>query len=333
MTSNAESPGRFPNRAMRPPETVQGPLPLTPADIGKVNHVFSEAFTDRYQRDGLSGVRVPPLNPAIWKFAIAAAGEGAMQWRDGAGQVVAFNLVHACGSEGWMGPLAVRPGRQGEGIGAQIVETGIRWLRRSGARVIGLETMPRTVENIGFYSRLGFRPEHLTVSMTKDFSGPSSAPGGTLLSRVATEGALQSCRGLTQAVAPGLDFSREIALTRDFGIGDTTMVEDGRGLAGFALWHSAPLAEGKPDDELRVLKLIARDNSSFRRVLQAVETAGWSRGVRRIAIRCQTAYREAYGSLLDAGYRVHWTDLRMTLNGMAEPVTADGAVVFSNWEI
>lgn len=318
---------------MRQPEAVQGPLPLTPEDIGKVNQVFSEAFTDRYQRDGLSGVRVPPLNPAIWKFAIASAGTGAMQWRDGSGQVVAFNLAHRCGSEGWMGPLAVRPGRQGEGIGALIVETGIQWLRDAGARVIGLETMPRTVENIGFYSRLGFRPEHLTVSMTKDLT---SAPGdavGSLLSRVAGEDAMRSCGRLIEAIVPGLDFTREMTLTRDQYLGDTTLVEDGAGLAGFALWHSAPLAEAKPDDEVRVLKLVARDGASFGRVLRAIETAGWSRGARRIAIRCQTAYREAYGVLLETGYRVHWTDLRMTLDGMAEARTSDGAVVFSNWEI
>jgi hypothetical protein len=192
--------------------------------------------------------------------------------------------------------------------------------------------MLRTVENIGFYSRLGFRPEHLTVSMTKDLTTAPPGAGGSLLSRTGG-GGMESCRRLTEMVTPGLDFSREVVLTRDHSLGDTTLVEDSRGLAGFAVWHSAPLAEGKPDDEIRVLKLVARDNRSFRSVLRAVEGAGWSRGIRRIAIRCQTAYREAYGSLLETGYRVHWTDLRMTLDGMAEPPKPDGAVVFSNWEI
>jgi GNAT superfamily N-acetyltransferase len=316
---------------MRRPERVEGPLPLTPEDIGRVNQLFSEAFTDRYQRDGLSGVRVPPLNPAIWKFAIAAAGPGAMQWRDTAGQVVAFNLVHHCGAEGWMGPLAVRPGRQGEGIGALIVETGVRWLRESGARVIGLETMPRTVENIGFYSRLGFRPGYLTVSVTKDLERAPAGEPGLPLSGGDGRG-IGECAGLTGAVAPGLDFSKEIALTRELGLGDTTLVRDGDGLAGFALWHSAPLAEGKPEDELRVLKLVARDSPAFRSLLGRLEATAWAAGARRIGIRCQTAYRDAYGALLEGGYRVHWTDLRMTLDG-SEYCPGGGAVVFSNWEI
>ncbi len=315
------------------PERVVGPEPLRPDTIAQVNQVFTEAFTDRYQRDGLSGVRVPPLNPAIWKFAIQAAGAGAMQWRDGSGQVIAFNLAHHCGSEGWMGPLAVRPGRQGEGIGGLIVETGIRWLRESGAQVIGLETMPRTVENIGFYSRLGFRPGYLTVSLTRDLQhAPQGAEGAGLLSVGEAAASVAACRALTERVMPGLDFSREIGLTRELGLGDTTLLHRKDGLAGFALWHSASLAEGKAEDEVRVLKLVAREGAAFRELIRAVEAAGWARGARRVAIRCQTAYREAYGALLELGYRVHWTDLRMTLDG-AEQETGNGAVVFSNWEI
>jgi hypothetical protein len=47
----------------------------------------------------------------------------------------------------------------------------------------------------------------------------------------------------------------------------------------------------------------------------------------------QTAHRTAYTALLETGYRVHWTDLRMTLDGHDEVVPADGGIVFSNWEI
>src|ERR1700709_1135766 len=128
---------------------VIGPVRATIADIDPLNRVFSDAFTERYRRDGLSGVRVPFLNPAVWQFAIDDAGEGAMLWRDGRGEIVAFNMVHRSGSEGWMGPLAVRTDRQGQGHGQRIVRAGAEWLAAEGARTIGLETMPRTIENIG----------------------------------------------------------------------------------------------------------------------------------------------------------------------------------------
>jgi len=313
------------------PERLRAPERAVPEDIERINRVFSEAFTDRYQRDGLSGVRVPPLNPAIWRFAMAGAADGALVWRDGSKQLVAFNMVHRSGTEGWMGPLAVRPDRQGEGIGRTIVEEGIRRLETAGARVIGLETMPRTIENIGFYSGLGFRPGHLTVSMGRDLAGPGTS-AATLLTQVDLGPGVRSCRMLTEAAAPGVDFSREIELTLEHRLGDVTLLSENGRLAAYALWHVAPLAEGRAADEVRVLKLVARDLPFFRRLVSAVECDAWTAGARRIAIRCQSAYRAAYGALVEAGYRVHWTDLRMTLEGKGD-IPAGESIVFSNWEI
>src|SRR5690606_23501347 len=141
---------------LRPDRGIHGPERPTLRDIDALNRVFSESFTDRYARDGLTGVRVPHLNPLVWRYAIEDAGDGAMIWRDDDGTIAGFNMVHRSGTEGWMGPIAVRPELQGERLGTAMVRAGISWLEGQGARTIGLETMPRTVENIGFYSRLGF---------------------------------------------------------------------------------------------------------------------------------------------------------------------------------
>jgi hypothetical protein len=55
-------------------------------------------------------------------------------------------------------------------------------------------------------------------------------------------------------------------------------------------------------------------------------------GIRRVAFRCQTAFEPAFRRLVERGYRVRWTDLRMTYQGHAERHPARG-VLFSNWEI
>src|SRR5207249_4273927 len=119
-------------RAWLPDRQVYGPEPAGERDTEGLNKVFADAFTDRYRRD---------------------AGAGAMLWRDEAGHVVAFNIAHRSGREGWMGPLAVRPDRQGAGLGKTIVRTAVDWLLEQEVATLGLETMPRTVENIGFYAR------------------------------------------------------------------------------------------------------------------------------------------------------------------------------------
>lgn len=315
----------------RPDRQLAGPQRAELKDVDALNRVFSDAFTDRYSRDGMSGVRVPFLNPAIWRYAFEDAGDGALLWRDGQGQICAFNMVHQSGHEGWMGPLAVRPDRQGEGLGRIIVETGIAWLRARGAATIGLETMPRTVENIGFYSRLGFVPGHLTVTVCRE---TVRAEGGAAAPRLSAAGdaALGECRALTAALVPGLDFTRELAITLALGLGDVTLVRERGRLVAFALWHGAPLAAGRPRDELRVLKLVAESAGAAERLLDALEQAAAAEKTRRVAIRCQTAHGAFYRRLVQRGYRVHWTDLRMTLADAPERHPVHG-LVLSNWEI
>jgi GNAT superfamily N-acetyltransferase len=317
----------------RPDRSLRGPDRPTLRDIEPLNRVFADAFTDRYSRDGLVGVRVPHLNTLVWRYALEDAGAGAMIWRDADGQLVAFNMVHQSGVEGWMGPLAVRPDRQGEGLGSTMVRLGIEWLRGQGATTIGLETMPRTVENIGFYSRLGLVPGHLTVTLVHDVPRRAGAHP-ELLSAAGHQAAarLEECRELTQELMPGVDFSREISLTRDLAIGDTTLVRDGGELLAFALWHSTPLAAGRPKDEVRVLKLVARSPAAFDRLLDALHGTAAGERVGRIAIRCQSEYADAYLRLVEAGYRVHWTDLRMLLRDYPQAPARKG-IVLSNWEI
>src|SRR5256885_1722885 len=207
-------------RAWLPEQQVYGPEPATERDVAGLNRVFADAFTDRYRRDGLVGVRVPYLNPQVWRYALLDAGAGSMLWRDESGHIVAFNIAHRSGTEGWMGPLAVRPDRQGGGVGKTIVRTAVDWLLEHRGRTPGLATLPPT----------------------------------------------------------------------------------------------------------------ARDVATFDAAIAATEAAAARLGIRRVAIRCQTRYDEAFRRLVARGYRVRWTDLRMTYEGYPEPHPTEG-VLFSNWEI
>jgi GNAT superfamily N-acetyltransferase len=321
---------------LQPERMIVGPRPATESDVDALNRVFSEAFTDRYRRDGLVGVRVPRLHRDIWRYAINDAGQGAMLWYDDNDEVAAFNIAHRSGTEGWMGPLAVRTDRQGLGAGRVIVEAAMEWLRERGVTTLGLETMPRTVENIGFYGQLGFLPGPLTITMTGDASrrrvGGEYRRLGSLPADQRRE-LVERCRECLDRAAPGYDFGREIELTAELGIGDTVVIDGDADVAGFALWHSAPLAEGRRPEELRVLKLFADSVEAFVRLLVVLEACAAGERVRRVAIRCQSAYPGAYRALLARGYRVRWTDLRMTLERYPEARPPGDQIVFSNWEI
>ena len=320
----------------RPDRGVSGPFPVSEQDIVQLNRIFSDAFTDRYRRDGMVGVRVPALNARIWRYALRDAGEGAMVWRDEDDELVAFNVAHHSGAEGWMGPLAVRPDRQGLGVGGAIVRSAIDWLQSQGVTTLGLETMPRTVDNIGFYARMGFVPGHLTVTLSGDVTGRPPRERGTRASRLdPAERAvlLARCRDRLEVSAPGYDFTREHELTHDLEIGDTVVVEHDGEVTGFALWHSAPLAEARTTDELRVLKLFAGSPRALVALVRAVEGCAVTLGIRRVAIRCQSGFGGAFAALIERGYQVKWTDLRMTLEDYPEARLPDGETLFSNWEI
>ena len=321
---------------LRPDDRAVSPETIDERDIPALNHLFTDAFTDRYRRDGLAGIRVPPLSAVVWSYAIRLAGEGAMVWRDERGDIVAFNLAHQSGAEGWMGPLAVRPDRQGAGLGRTIVETAITRLRSAGVTTLGLETMPRTIENIGFYSRLGFVPGSLTITVGREVSQRLSGTAPLRLSDVEPHERrmlMRACRECVARGAPGYDFTREMALTNELELGDTVIVERNGTVEGFGLWHSAPLAEGRSMDEVRLLKLYASSPPVFLDLIRAVERCAATLRIRRVAVRLQGRFVQAYETLIARGYDVRWTDLRMTLSGYPEPALAPGEVVLSNWEI
>lgn len=312
---------------------LEGPFPILRGDVAPLNEVFSDAFTDRYRRDGMVGVRVPHLNPIVWRYAIDDAGDGAMLWRGENGEIAGFNIAHMSGVEGWMGPLAVRPEAQGSGVGKIIVRSGIEWLRERGARVIGLETMPRTMDNIGFYSALGFEPQRLTITLTVEAVGQQRP--ARLLGRLNSgdhHAAMAAIAELTTRVQPDYDFSREIELTESLSLGDTVLLEKKGRLAGFALCHSAPLVEGRARDELRVLKMVLADEADMDEMMVLVADFARRSGTRAASVRVQGGYADAYRRLIDAGARVRWTDLRMTVAGFEERQPARG-MVLSNWEI
>jgi GNAT superfamily N-acetyltransferase len=323
-------------RMWRPERAAHGPLPVTDRDVPALNRLFADSFTDRYRRDGLVGVRVPFLNEAIWRYAIKDAGAGAMIWRDEGERLVAFNIAHVSGTEGWMGPLCVRPDRQLGGLGKEIVLSAVEWLKAQGAQTIGLETMPRTVDNIGFYSRLGFVPGHVTLTLTSETGARGRRDLEVLslgrLPAKARDERLAEIAGLVGTLAPGYDFSREIELSLELGLGDVVLYDREGVLAGFALCHAAPLAEGSSRDEVRALKLAAIDGSAFTHVVDLAAAWAHRQQARRFALRCQTAYADAYGALIQKGFRVRWSDLRMSLTGYPEQRPEVG-LVWSNWEI
>ena len=114
-----------------------------------IAQVITSAFAGRRYSNGREAEVAARLRDALdleasWVAATAA---------DEIIGYVAFSMVRIDGEEcGWfgIGPVAVVPERQGEGIGSALVETGLAVLQAEGAAGCVVLGDP------GFYSRFGF---------------------------------------------------------------------------------------------------------------------------------------------------------------------------------
>ena len=73
-----------------------------------------------------------------------------------------------------------------------------------------------------------------------------------------------------------------------------------------------------------MLKLVAASSVAFERLIHALQLSAANERVTRIAIRCQTEFSATYLRLIELGYRVHWTDLRMLLQGYPQRLPSPG---------
>src|SRR5204862_2694441 len=124
------------------------------------------------------------------------------------------------------------------------------------------------------------------------------------LSTQSRDDVLAECRALVERLLPGYDYTREITLTHELALGDTVLLYDGDTLIGVALAHTAPLVEGRAREELRVLKLVLADEARFVDMVRAITDFARSRGTRRIALRVQGEFLDAYRRVISLGCHV-----------------------------
>ena len=122
----------------------------TPRDLGAIRDVNIVAFADRPFSRQTEHLIVEALRAAeALELSLVAEVDGEV-----VGHIAfsAASIGHT--SEGWflLGPVAVCPEHQGEGVGRALVESGLAALRSRGARGCALVGDP------AFYRRFGFQP-------------------------------------------------------------------------------------------------------------------------------------------------------------------------------
>jgi len=102
-------------------------------------------------------------------------------------KVLKVNFIHIWGSFAWFGPFGVHPEYQGKGIGKVLINHTIKILKVDyKVSTIGLNTMPESQYNVGFYMSLGFTPLKLSLNLKKqlDFYNPISISSNYNVSQI-----------------------------------------------------------------------------------------------------------------------------------------------------
>lgn len=114
-----------------------------PADTAAVRDVNRRAFGQDQEANIVDALRA---NDAVLVSLVAESAGGVV------GHILFSPLVVAGVPGGALGPMAVLPDMQRQGIGTRLVEAGLEHLRRNGCPFVGVVGHP------SFYPRFGFRP-------------------------------------------------------------------------------------------------------------------------------------------------------------------------------
>lgn len=129
--------------------------PEQPDDEVAISSLITTAFVGAEHSNGTEAEIVERLRGAsALTLSLVASDEGTVVGH------VAFSPVTIDDRDyGWfgLGPVAVAPHRQGEGIGASLVEQGLRRLRAQGANGCVVLGEPE------YYARFGFRPDERLI--------------------------------------------------------------------------------------------------------------------------------------------------------------------------
>jgi len=308
------------------------------SDLPAVNRILAKAFTAARLSDGFKTPRVPLCHLSFLEMYLAVFPNGCLAI-DHQNGLVGYAFSRLWGEVAWIGPVSVIPAHQGKKLGQQLMVKSIETLQRAGARVIGLETMPRSVHNIGFYTKLGFLPQNLTVDLIqavpRRLEEPFPADDQVVCYNHADPAARASLLAATETLArrldPHLSIRPEIEVTHQFDYGDTIFVRRGREVLACFIVHNKTYSADEAPHFMKIVVSLMDASLSVSEILPQLFAFAGREALGTISFRTPTRYLRAYSELVAAGFKVFHSDLRMTLEGYEE-IADPKNFYLSKWE-
>jgi hypothetical protein len=247
-----------------------------------------------------------------------------------------------------LGPVAVLTNYHNQTIGQQLIRAAQDFFDENKATLHGCVTYPASPKHLYLYHKFGYRPKQLTAIMSRTIDrGAARVPAApkpgkspllatrrfSTLEEAKKKAALARIHRITNAVCRGMDLAKEIEIVDGLALGDTVLLERGRDLIGFAICHAPGVSEA-PAGALYV-KFLAidpphRKPEHLEHFVAALESLGQELGVQRVILPVYARYWTAYNILVQCGYQIDFTMIRMQ-RGKQEDYEDPDDLVLDDW--
>jgi ribosomal protein S18 acetylase RimI-like enzyme len=287
---------------------------MSPDDWQSVSQVDTQAFNSYYQKTGRDLLTQNRTRACI--LAGLALNPPGCFVAEEDHALVGYIFARIWGKVGWVGVFGVDPNCHGQGVGQKLLMMSVHSLEQSGCTTIGLETMPDSPYNVGFYTRLGFNPVYPTLYLSKPSSPiPSTLPFG-LLSKLGEREANPWITSISRAVNPNLDYALEAHNAQEYGWGDTLLFGWPQPW-GFSIVRTAATRgdEAPPVCEVSCTVLAPQARSRLAEVLPLLQNYAFEKQASQITLPVYAADSAALQAVVANGFRVNRVMLRMICRG------------------
>jgi predicted N-acetyltransferase YhbS len=315
-------------------------------DLAKVRDVIEQAFGDFFERQLGTRPRQVFGGAQYVHHRWLMEPWGCFVAEEDGTKIVGAAIAVTWGSVGLIGPVAVLTNYQNQSIGQQLIRVVQEFFDENHTTLNGVVTYPTSAKHLCLYHKFGYKPKGLTAIMSRPLerrdgkvSPRAAVKTGLTVRRFSTleeakkKATLLRVHRITNAICRGLELAKEIEIVDGLALGDTLLLERGRDLVGFAIYHSPGVSEA-PLGALYV-KYLAIDPQQKRvenleQFVTAVEDLGQELAVQRVILPVYVQYWTAYSALLRAGYQVDFTMVRMQ-RGKQEGYEDPTHLVLDDW--
>jgi predicted N-acetyltransferase YhbS len=298
--------------------------PMTADDIPQV-----ERLIDTASDAGLKQARATTPEPAgsrLVRSRFHKEPTGCFVAADASQGLTGTVLSITWGSVAWLGPLAVHPDAEDEGIAQQLIGAVLASWEPMTLLAQGVETVPQSPMQVELYASFGFRPQFPTATFVGevDPSGPRNpvrqrTPQFELirlsqLTETMEETMLTQCRRIADRHYPGLDYQKELQSVKDHHLGDTLLLAVGERLYGFAICHTSDTSEADPHGcyvKALLIDPAIDDQETLLALIEGCEGYARMQKLETVRIGVNLACWEGYRAVAERGYQMHHLRLRM----------------------